>query len=289
VRAKVPGSAANLGPGFDALALALDRYVEVEIVPAQKLSLQTFGEGAGQFEPDEHLAVQVARSVIGHDRFHMTVMSEVPLARGLGSSAALAVAAAAAAGSPDPLGVAVALEGHPENAAASVVGGLISACMVGDQARVVKLPLDPVLRFVLVVPDRTLKTKDARAALADTVPRADATFNLGRLGLLLAGLADARFLVPEAADDRLHQRQRTPLFPESPALLAALTASGALASCWSGAGPSLLGIATSEQAEAVADGARRAMEKEGVAGTVAVLHADLHGLVLGAEPLARRN
>jgi homoserine kinase len=287
VRAKVPGSAANLGPGFDALALALDRYVEVEIVPADALSLQTFGEGAGQFEPEEHLAVQVAQSVIGHNRFSVTVVSQVPLARGLGSSAALAVAAAAAAGSPDPLGVAVALEGHPENAAASVVGGLISACMVDGQPRVVKLPLDPSLNFVLIVPDRTLKTKDARAALGETVPREDATFNLGRLGLLLAGLADARFLVPEAADDRLHQRQRTPLFPESPALLAALNESGALASCWSGAGPSLLGIATADHAGSVADGARRAMEREGVPGSVSVLNADLHGLVLGAEPLAR--
>ncbi len=287
MRAKAPGSAANLGPGFDALALAIDRYVEVEINPASKLTLSTFGEGADQFAPEEHLAVQVAREVIGHDRLHVTVTSQVPLARGLGSSAALAVAAAAAAGSPDPLAVAVAIEGHPENAAASVVGGLISACMVQGQPRVVQLTLDPSLRFVVIVPDRTLKTKDARAALDDMIPRADATFNLGRLGLLLAGLADARFLVPEAADDRLHQTQRTPLFEEAPALLAALLEGGALASCWSGAGPSLLGIATSSNAAKVEASAIAAMEREGVGGSVEVLTADLQGLVLGGEPLSR--
>ena len=287
MRAKAPGSAANLGPGFDALALAIDRYVEVEINPAPRLTLTTYGEGADQFAAEDHLAVQVAREVIGHDRLHVTVTSQVPLARGLGSSAALAVAAAAAAGSPDPLAVAVAMEGHPENAAASVVGGLISACMVQGQPRVVQLALDPSLRFVVIVPDRTLKTKDARAALQDMIPRADATFNLGRLGLLLAGLADARFLVPEAADDRLHQTQRTPLFEEAPALLAALLESGALASCWSGAGPSLLGISTESNAAKVEAGALAAMQREGVQGSVEVLTADLQGLVLGGEPLER--
>ena len=288
MRAKAPGSAANLGPGFDALALAVDRYVEVEINPAPRLTLSTYGEGADQFAPEDHLAVQVAREVIGHDRLHVTVTSQVPLARGLGSSAALAVAAAAAAGSPDPLAVAVGMEGHPENAAASVVGGLISACMVQGQPRVVQLALDPSLRFVVIVPDRTLKTKDARAALQDMIPRADATFNLGRLGLLLAGLADARFLVPEAADDRLHQTQRTPLFEEAPGLLAALLESGALASCWSGAGPSLLGIATESNAAKVEAGALAAMQREGVEGSVEVLTADLQGLVLGGEPLPKR-
>ena len=260
----------------------------MEINPAPRLTLSTYGEGADQFAPEDHLAVQVAREVIGHDRLHVTVTSQVPLARGLGSSAALAVAAAAAAGSPDPLAVAVGMEGHPENAAASVVGGLISACMVQGQPRVVQLALDPSLRFVVIVPDRTLKTKDARAALQDMIPRADATFNLGRLGLLLAGLADARFLVPEAADDRLHQTQRTPLFEEAPGLLAALLESGALASCWSGAGPSLLGIATESNAAKVEAGALAAMQREGVEGSVEVLTADLQGLVLGGEPLPKR-
>ena len=281
MRALAPGSAANLGPGFDALALAVNRYVEVEITPAPSLTLVTRGEGADQFASEDHLAVQVARQVVGHDRLAITVTSQIPLARGLGSSAALAVAAAAAAGSPDPLGVAVAIEGHPENAGASVVGGLVSACMVGGAPNVVQLPLDPALAVVVIIPERTLKTKDARAALPQVIDRGDATFNLGRMGL-----ADARFLIPDATDDRLHQRQRTPLFPEAPELLAALIESGCLASCWSGAGPTLLGFVETANADRAAETVRGRLQRAGVAGSVAVLQPDHHGLVIGAPPLA---
>ncbi len=267
------------------MALAIDRYIEVDIQPARSLSIVTTGEGAGLFDDEDHLAVQVAKAVIGHDRLAIKVHSELPVSRGLGSSAALAVTAAAAAGSPDPLAVAAEFDGHPENAAASVVGGLVSACMVDAMVRAVQLPLDPNLTFVVIVPNRHLKTDDARAALPEVIDRCDATFNLGRMGLLLAGLADARFLVPEAADDRLHQGYRSALFPEAPKLLEVLLDGGALASCWSGAGPSLLGITTDQRAEQVAEAARAGLELVGVEGEVLVLHADQRGLVVGGEPL----
>ena len=106
MRARAPASAANLGPGFDVLAVALDLYVEVEVEPASRLMVRSEGEGADLVEDDMHLAARVAIDVVGHDRLAVTVRSAIPVARGLGSSAALAVAAAAAAGSKDPLGVA---------------------------------------------------------------------------------------------------------------------------------------------------------------------------------------
>jgi homoserine kinase len=281
VRARSPASAANLGPGFDALALAVDRYVEVEIEPADRLTVRSEGEGAGLADDATHLAARVAVDVAGHDRLAITVRSQIPVARGLGSSAALAAAAAAAAGATDPLAVAARVDGHPENAAASVVGGLVAAGTVAGKPRAARLPLDPSLVAVVVVPDRTLPTVEARQVLPDRVDRQDAAFNLGRMGLLLAGLADRRVLVSEATEDRLHQEYRSALFPEAPGLLAALVDGGALAACWSGAGPSLLGVTTAAEAPSVRAAARVAMDAAGVPGQVLVLRPDLVGLVTG--------
>ncbi|HEY3943441.1 MAG TPA: hypothetical protein VGL60_13300 [Acidimicrobiales bacterium] len=279
--ARAPASAANLGPGFDTLAVALDCYVEVEVERARRLVVRSEGEGAGLSDDAGHLAARVAIDVVGDDRLAITVRSQIPVARGLGSSAALAAAAAAAAGAADPLAVAARTDGHPENAAASVVGGLVVATMVHGVVRTVRLALDPSLVFVLVVPDRSLSTTRARQALPGSVSREAATFNLGRMGLLVAGLADHRLLAPEATEDRLHQDYRSPLFPEAPTLLAGLVEGGALASCWSGAGPSLVGICSEHQAAQVHRSAMDALGATGVHGQVVVLRADRSGLVVG--------
>ena len=281
--ARAPASSANLGPGFDALAVALDRYIEVEVEPAPRLTVRSEGEGAGISDDAGHLAARVAIDVAGHDRLAITVRSEIPVARGLGSSAALAAAAAAAAGAEDPLAVAARIDGHPENAAASVYGGLVVATMVRGSVRTIPLPLDPTLVFVLIVPDRVLATAKARQALPAQVSREDAAFNLGRMGLLLAGLSDHRLLTREAAEDRLHQDYRSPLFPEAPMLLAALLGGGALASCWSGAGPSLLGICAESQGPALRRSAEAALADAGIPGRALLLNADRRGLVVGGS------
>ncbi|HEX4978941.1 MAG TPA: homoserine kinase [Acidimicrobiales bacterium] len=282
MRARVPASSANLGPGFDALALALDLHVEVEVTPSDRPRLVKEGEGADlDIADEEHLAVEVVRRVTGHDSHAITVRSEIPVSRGLGSSASLALAAAAAAGADDPLAVAADVDGHPENAGASFLGGFVTATTLGGRPIVERLPLDDDLVFVAVVPERTLATKDARAALPDSVGFADAAFNVGRAGLLIAGMADARRLRREAFDDRLHQPHRTPLFPESAALLAGLVDAGALGSCWSGAGPTMLGVCTREAAARVAEAAGRLLLEQQVAGAVRVLEADRRGLVVG--------
>lgn len=281
--ARAPASAANLGPGFDTLALALDRYVEVEIEPATRLIVASEGEGAGISDDAGHLAARVAMDVTGHDRLAIRVRSQIPVGRGLGSSAALAVAAAAAAGARDPLAVAAQEDGHPENAAASFVGGLVVATRVRGSVRAVEMPLDPLLVIVAMVPDRVLSTAKARQALPHQIGLADATFNLGRFGLLLAGLADHRMLWREAGEDRLHQDYRSPLFPEAPKLLSAFVAAGALMACWSGAGPALLGIATVDTAHSVREAAATAMAESGVPGRTLVLRPDRAGLVLGED------
>src|SRR5271167_4456006 len=156
MRARAPASSANLGPGFDSLAVALDCYVSVEVEPADSLHVLTEGEGAGLFDDASHLAARVVCEVLGHDRFAVTVRSQIPVARGLGSSAALAAAAAAAAGADDPFGVAAAYDGHAENAAASAFGGLVAATMVEGRPVHAALPLSGELAFVVVIPERNL-------------------------------------------------------------------------------------------------------------------------------------
>jgi homoserine kinase len=283
VRARAPASAANLGPGFDTLAIALDRYVEVEVEPASRLIVRSEGEGAGLSDDPSHLAARVAIEVAGTDRLAITVRSQIPIARGLGSSAALAVAAAAAAGADDPLGVAARMDGHPDNAAASMVGGLVAAARVKGGVQAVGLPLDVSLAFVVIVPDVNLSTARARQALPNEVSRESAAFNLSRMALLIAGLADSRVLIGEATEDRLHQDYRSPLFPAAPKLLASMAAGGALAVCWSGSGPSLLGICQGTEAERVRAAAATALAETEIPGQAVVLHADMHGLIIDRD------
>ncbi|HXZ62112.1 MAG TPA: homoserine kinase [Acidimicrobiales bacterium] len=283
MRVRAPASSANLGPGFDTLAVALECYVSVEVEPAPSLRVHTEGEGASLFDDASHLAARVVAEVLGHERFSVSVRSQIPLARGLGSSAALAAAAAAAAGADDPFAIAAAHDGHPENAAASVFGGLVAATAVEGRPVYAPLPLSSDLTFVVVVPERNLSTPEARRVLPESLSRADVVFNLGRMGLLLAGLADPDHLAAAATEDRLHQPARGALFPEAGQILRGLIDAGALAACWSGAGPALVGIAREADASRVRDGAEQLLADTGIPGRVLAVGADRRGIVHGED------
>jgi len=284
MKASVPASSANLGPGFDVLAVALSLYVTVEIEPADSFSMRSTGCGAGTFDGDDHLAVRIARDILGHSRFSLTIDSQIPVARGLGSYAAVAIAAAAAAASSSPVDAGIDVDGHAENAVASAFGGLVAA-RVTPELTWRHLPLDERWRFVVAIPDQELSTDDARAALPATVPFADAVSNIGGVALLLAGLANCDAYVPRAMHDCLHQPYRSHLLPAATSLMATMVDAGAYDACWSGAGSAMLALSTEESSEAIAAALDSQMAELSLPGSVHILRADRDGIVL--TPSAR--
>src|ERR1700682_3685448 len=203
---RVPATSANLGPGFDVLGLALGLYNNTAYDEAERVLITIDGEGAGRLDtgPDNVVAraIRMVYEAVGR-RFAgaaIRCVNRIPPARGLGSSAAAwvggLVAANAALGSPLDrdaiLALACRAEGHPDNVAAALLGGLTVSCLSGERVAAVSLPVPAELGWVILVPGIASSTREARAVLPDTVTRADAVFNLQRMGLLLAALASGR-------------------------------------------------------------------------------------------------
>ena len=292
---QVPASSANLGPGFDALGLALALYNEIEAHESDRVTVTIEGEGADQLARNERnvvvRAVRAAYEAAGRPLRGCAIacVNRIPLARGLGSSAAAwvggLVAGNALLGSPldhdTLLALAAGAEGHPDNVAAALLGGLTVAYAGPDGARALSLPVPTGLSWVVLVPEVSMPTAEARAILPQSVPRADAVFNVQRVALLLASLQAGRAdLLPAALEDRLHEPYRLRLFPWMADVMNAARAAGALGCVLSGAGPSLLAVAQGD-AEAAAVG--RAMEQTldgaGVKGVARSLAVDTRGAV----------
>jgi homoserine kinase len=178
------------------------------------------------------------------------------------------------------LALAARAEGHPDNVAAALFGGLTVSCAMGDgRITTVPLPVPEALRWVVLVPQTTSSTAEARAVLPESVPRADAVFNVQRVALLLAGLQSRRDDVLAAAfDDRLHQPYRRRLFPWLPAVIDAARAAGAVGGALSGAGPSVLAAVLGETTE-VARAMERALAAAGITGHAQAFSVDTEGAV----------
>ncbi len=285
MKVRVPASSANLGPGFDTLALALSLYITVEVRPASTLSINCSGFGAELEKNHGHLAAKVVRDVLGHDEVDIEIESEIPLARGLGSSAALAVAVAASAGAYDAFVVGAEFDGHGENAGASYLGGLVAAGRLGDTYEATSLPLDPRVSSIVIVPEQKLSTSDARSVLPELIPRSDVVFNLQRLTFLLAGLADLDQLKSEFGQERIHELPRETLFPAAKLLKELLLDSGALVATWSGAGTSVIGIFERDEAIAKLQTVRNAVSELQIDATAMHLQVDTVGLdVVDGDP-----
>lgn len=270
VNIRVPATSANLGPGFDSLGLALTLHDEVEAeLTGPGVEVTVEGEGAGELDLGEgHLVVKAMRNAFDRmgmaqpEGIRLRCRNRIPHARGLGSSSAAICAgilAARALGTgelPDDevFALATEMEGHPDNVAPCLAGGLtIAWTHQGGSPRMVKLVPDTRIRPVVLVPATRLSTEAARGLLPKDVPHKDASFNAGRAALLIAALTQRpeRGLLLAATEDRLHQDYRAPAMRASADLVERLRAVGVPAVV-SGAGPTILAFSTSDSQDLIA-------------------------------------
>jgi homoserine kinase len=286
---KVPASIANLGPGFDTLAVAVQLYLTLRV--------RVKGDGRGELKFDfrdcvlqgenyidrafSFLARQRAGTLPSLD---VEVQSDIPMRSGLGSSAAATVAGIrlydAVAGPLSPnemLNAASALEGHPDNVAAALLGGLTSSCELPDGSSVaVQFPWPRSLRLAILVPDHQLSTPLARQVLPSHYERDDAVHNLQRIVLLLSSLQNEEYsLLREALQDRLHQPYRKSLVPGLEELLL-LEHPDLLGVCLAGAGPSIVAF-TTKNSESIVEVLRKAYASTGKTCRILLLDAHQNG------------
>lgn len=275
LRVRVPATSANLGPGYDALGLALSLYddVVVRVTDEPGLSVDVAGMGAASVPRNaRHLVVKSMRATFralggAPKGLEVVCANRIPHGRGLGSSAAAIVAGVIAArglvvGGAERLDdqavleLAAALEGHLDNVAACLRGGLTVAWSDDDRAQAVSVPVASALAPVAFVPGASASTKAARRMLPEVVPHDDAAHNAGRAALLVEALRDRTDLLMAATEDTLHQSYRAAAMPRSTSLMAELREAG-LPAVISGAGPTVLALTTVDTRERAIGFARR--------------------------------
>ncbi|MCQ4088160.1 homoserine kinase [Saccharibacillus sp. JS10] len=264
VRVKVPASTANLGPGFDTLGMSLSLYIWIEMRKAEQTVVHFSGEGFEGIPADKNnLIYKVAQLVFEEagvevPELEIGMRSDIPLTRGLGSSASAIIAGMTAAntliGSPlsnDRLfDMATALERHPDNVGASLFGGIIVAAWDGEHADYIRIEPPQQLKVLTLIPDFELATSAARAVLPKQLSIQDAVYNISRSSLLTAALSSGRLdLLASAMKDRLHQPYRAALVPGMEKILEQATSYGALGVALSGAGPTLLAFVDGSRQE----------------------------------------
>lgn len=260
VTVKIPATTANIGPGFDVLAMALNLYntVELEKQKNSGFQIEIAGEGEDILPKDSrNLVVKTIKDFFDRVGYYcvgwkLRLLNKIPLERGLGSSAAAIVggllAANALAGSPfsseEILLQAIEIEGHPDNVAAAILGGVVIVVKEGSSYLYTRFSLPEGIKIYAVVPSFCLSTKTARAVLPDAVPLKDAVFNLGRVALLVNALMEGRWdLLQIAVKDRIHQPYRCALIPGFEEVLKAASQAGAYGAVLSGAGPTVIALA----------------------------------------------
>jgi homoserine kinase len=303
ISVRVPATSANLGPGYDAVGLALSLTMRISLDRAPSPIVEVSGTGTELIPrgPDHpgYRAARFVAELLGESDAHFRLVQEnaIPPVRGLGGSAAALVGGAVAANdlfggqiaAPDLLNIVCELDGHPDNAAPALLGGLVIGTLTPEGVSAVRLePRD--LTAVVAVPDFAVSTTAARRALPEKVSHRDASFNVGRAGLLLGSLATGEYdLLRVAMQDRLHQPYRSRLVPGLEDVIEAALANGAYGACLSGSGPTILALSSETSASRVAPAMQAAFEARGVACRSWTLDVDLNGAQVeppGEVPIA---
>lgn len=262
VAVEVPATSANLGAGYDCLGMALELTnrvgLEVRSWGRGAIELSVEGEGAGELPADSRnrfvqgveAAIREARGEVPEGAsWRIEMVNRIPLARGLGSSAAATVGGLLAANSllgdalstADLLRLATGIEGHPDNAAAALLGGFVVSAVIGDSVEAIRFDVPRGIRAVVFIPDLRLATAEMRKVLPAKVPREDAVANLGRVALGVAGIATGRRdILKILTEDRLHEPYRAARYPQLPRMVADARAAGAIGACLSGAGSAIV-------------------------------------------------
>ena len=291
VRVKVPATTANLGSGFDIFGLALQLYNTYTLTLSCEPGWSVSQPPDADLPSDENnLVYHAARRVFQRlgavpPSLHLDLEIDIPVGRGLGSSAASIVGGLVAAnmltGSTldrtTLLAMATEIEGHPDNVTPALTGGMILCYATGAQHRYLALPIPQNVQIVVAIPDFELNTSQARSVLPAHVSRSDVIFNGSRTALLVAALYQQRYdLLAEAMDDRLHQPYRAALVPGMTEAIAAGYAANALGVALSGSGPSLMAL-TQNEASAVAAAMSGAFARHGLACETRILQPDTTG------------
>ena len=304
VRVKAPATTANMGPGYDCLGMALDVWniIEVEVLDSGEPVVEVTGEGAGELGTGRDNLVYRSMEFLFQDAgqemplVRIRCDNAIPLARGMGSSAAAIAGGLVAANAicsqdytpNDLLEMAATIEGHPDNVAAAILGGMqlviSDKTEEGSRLYAVSINVPPELRAVVFVPQVRIATEDARAVLPEKITVADAVHNMGRIGLLVASMTTNH---PEylaiATQDLLHQPYRQPLFPAMKVIFKAALDAGALGVFLSGSGSTVLALTQGREmtvAYEMAEAARQAS----VEGNVRVTQPTVRGAhLIGQE------
>jgi homoserine kinase len=266
VKVRVPGTTANCGPGFDAVGMACTIYNDMELILSKEggIQVEVSGEGTGLIAANErNIAVQAVQAVLDkvgekYCGISIKMVNQIPLSRGLGSSAAAIVAGLVAANAAtggqlsrqELLNMATFFEGHPDNVAPAIMGGVTISVSKNGNVHSLRFVPPQELDLIVAIPEFTLPTKVARKVLPQTLPFADAVFNVSRTALLIGALCQGQFeSLKYALEDKVHQPYRKKLITGIDEVFKAAVDAGALGATISGAGPTLIAFAQDSSAK----------------------------------------